>query len=93
MIEKIISSIKLEKFLDEYFEKIPLLQKRKGANAFEKFFSLVDFDQYLISGEGFLQELVRVTRQGRSIPIPTYSGQATTQREFVLDQFKLGATI
>ena len=56
-------------------------------------FTLADFDRYLIAGEGMLHNLVRITKDGVAITIPTYHGQATTQREFVLEAFKSGATL
>jgi ribosomal protein L16 Arg81 hydroxylase len=91
MLNKIIGPIGKNNFLEDYFEKKPLLQKQ--ANVLTDIFSLADFDSYLIAGEGILQDLVRITFKGSPINIPAYSGQATTQREFVLDQFKSGATL
>lgn len=91
MLEEIIGSVDFEFFLAEIFEKKPLLTR--DISTLTKLFSLVDFDKYLIAGEGFLQDLVKISSNGKSISIPSCSLQATTQREFILDQFKSGATL
>lgn len=91
MLHKIIGSIDQESFFNNYFEKKPLFQRAESSLI--NMFTLADFDRYLIAGEGMLHNLVRITKDGVAITIPTYHGQATTQREFVLEAFKSGATL
>ncbi|WP_139405805.1 hypothetical protein [Aeromonas veronii] len=78
MLHKIIGSIDQESFFNTYFEKKPLFQRAESSLI--NMFTLADFDRYLIAGEGMLHNLVRITKDGVAITIPTYHGQATTQR-------------
>lgn len=91
MLKYILGDMSFEEFRNGYFEKAPLLI-RNGSKLGE-LFSITDFDQYLISCEGSLQDRVRVVKDKASISIPSHSGASETQREFVLNQFKAGATL
>ncbi|WP_375640481.1 MULTISPECIES: JmjC domain-containing protein [unclassified Bartonella] len=91
MIDQIIGPVGRQAFLANYFEKKPLIQK--SASKLHSLFSIRDFDRYLIAGEGSLHNFVRISKNGATINIPTYNGQAITQREFILEQFKTGATL
>ncbi|PHM36574.1 JmjC domain-containing protein [Xenorhabdus innexi] len=91
MLDDIIGPIGHQVFFDEFFEKKPLLQR--AGSRLTDMFSLADFDRYLIAGEGMLQDLVRITHDGNAVFVPSYLGQATTQRAFILEQFTAGATL
>lgn len=91
MLENILGNSNFDSFINEYFEIKPFFLK--GESPLYKRFNIKDFDQYLISGEGSLHNRVRISKNGDVITIPSYSGMSETQREFVLNHFKNGATL
>lgn len=91
MLSYIIGDISFDNFIAEYFEKQPLFLK--GQSLLYNEFCIDDFDQYLISGEGSLQDRVRISKDKSAVMIPSYAGTSETQREFVLNQFRAGATL
>jgi ribosomal protein L16 Arg81 hydroxylase len=91
MLKYILGDMSFDAFKADYFEKKPLFIR--GGSKLGEEFGIKDFDQYLISGEGMLQNRVRISKNQTSVMIPSFAGVSETQREFVLTQFKEGATL
>ncbi|WP_273789494.1 hypothetical protein [Bartonella sp. ML70XJBT] len=49
MVDQIIGPVGRQAFLDNYFEKRPLIQK--SASKLHSLFSVRDFDRYFIAGD------------------------------------------
>lgn len=92
MLSKIFGKeISQSEFLEQYFGRKPLYVPR--VNELAWLYSIEDMDQFLIQHEGDLHNLVRITKNGPRVTVPGHAGDAKTQRAFILNEFRNGATI
>lgn len=92
MLHYILGDMEFNIFINKYLNKTSFLLKKSSRLPEE--FSTIDFEQYLIAGEGNLQNLIRIIKDGDSIiTVPSELNDSKTQHEFVIKQFNSGATL
>jgi ribosomal protein L16 Arg81 hydroxylase len=71
-LERVLHPVKTANFLEDYWEKQPLLLAREDAGYYDSLFSLRDLD-YIISSTDLRFPAVRMVKEGQSIPLARFA--------------------
>jgi ribosomal protein L16 Arg81 hydroxylase len=100
-LARCVEPVDPDRFLEEYWERRPLLVQRDEEGRFDDLLSLAEAER-LVSSTGLRYPAIRVVKEGEKIPVSAYTetlswrptgftGTASVER--VADEFERGATI
>jgi ribosomal protein L16 Arg81 hydroxylase len=100
-LARCIAPLEADRFLDEYWERRPLLVPRDEEGRFDDLLSVAEVQRFVTSG-GLRRPAFRLVNEGRPPPLASYTEDVswnpspfsgTARAERVADEFERGATI